>query len=115
MTLEQSDLDMIKNHAVEIFEERVGNAGNSPEKIEREAFRLESQFEQLYSLTAMAARREPDVAATARLWDNLAKTCDLFAGKVFQLSQQSSLGRSAYDNILDIRTAAEELRALHTP
>jgi hypothetical protein len=115
MTLDFADLDTIKNHALERFDRRVDGARDSREQLEREAVRLESQLEQLYSLTAVIARREPDVAATARLWASLVSTCDLFAGKIFQLSQQYSLGRTAYDNILDIRTAAEELRALHTP
>ena len=114
MTLELSDLDTIKNSALERFEERVCSAGDNREKIEREAFRLESQLEQLYSLTAVMARREPEVAGTAQLWGSLVRTCDLFASKIFQLSQQYSLGRAAYDHILDIRTAAEELRALHS-
>jgi hypothetical protein len=115
MTLELSDLDTIKNNALKKFEERVGGAGNKRDEIERESLRLESQLEQLYSFTAMMARRQPDVAGTAKLWDNLVKTCDLFAGKIYQLSQQYSLETAAYDNILDIRGAAEELRALHRP
>jgi len=115
MTLELSDLDTIKNHALEKFEERVGSADASREKMEREAFRLQSQLEQLYSLTAVLARREPDVVATAQLWDGLVKACDLFAGKILQISQRYSLDRTAYDNTLDIRTAAEELRTLHMP
>ena len=115
MTLELSDLDTIKNCALERFEERVCSAGDDREKIEREAFRLESQLEQLYSLTAVMARREPEVAGTAQLWDNLVRSCDLFAAKIFQLSQHYSLGRAAYDHVLDIRTAAEELRTLHSP
>ena len=115
MTLELSDLDTIKKSALERFEERVGSAGDNRERIEREAFRLESQLEQLYSLTAVMARREPEVAGTAQLWDSLVGTCDLFAARIYQLSQQYSLGRTAYDHILDIRTAAEELRALHSP
>jgi hypothetical protein len=115
MTLELSDLDTIKTSALEKFAERVSSAGDNREKIEREAFRLESQLEQLYSLTAVLARREPEVAATAQLWGSLVRTSDLFAAKIFQLSQQYSLGRAAYDHILDIRTAAEELRALHSP
>jgi hypothetical protein len=115
MTLELSDLDTIQRSALERFEERVSNAGDNREKIEREAFRLESQLEQLYSLTAIMARREAEVAGTAQLWSSLVRTCDLFAAKIFQLSQQYSLGRAAYDHILDIRTAAEELRALHSP
>lgn len=115
MTLELSDLDTIKNRALEAFEERVNRAGESREQIELEAFRLESQLEQLYSVTALLARREPDVGATAQLWDSLVRTCDLFAAKVSRLSQRLCLGRSAYDHILDIRSAAEELRALHSP
>ena len=115
MTLELSDLDSLQASALEEFEERVGSAGDNREKIEREAFRLESQLEQLYSFTAAMARRESEVAATAQLWGSLVRTCDLFAAKIFQLSQQYSLGRTAYDHILDIRTAAEELRALHSP
>jgi len=115
MTLELSDLDSLQASALEEFEERVGSAGDNREKIEREAFRLESQLEQLYSFTAVMVRREPEVAATAQLWGSLVRTCDLFAAKIFQLSQQYSLGRTAYDHILDIRTAAEELRALHSP
>jgi hypothetical protein len=47
MTLELSDLDTIKNSALERFEERVCSAGDNREKIEREAFRLESQLAQL--------------------------------------------------------------------
>ena len=115
MTLELSDLDTLKDNALEKFEERVCSAGDNAEKIEREAFRLESQLEQLYSLTAVMARHEVEVAATAQLWSSLVKTCDLFAAKIFHLSQRYSLGRGAYDHILDIRTAAEELRALHSP
>jgi hypothetical protein len=115
MTLELSDLDTIKNNALKIFEERVGSARDNPEEIEREGFRLESQLEQLYSFTAAVARREPDVSRTAELWDGLVKTCDLFAGRIFQLSQQCSFGTAAYDSILDIRSAAEGLRALHNP
>jgi hypothetical protein len=115
MTLELSDLDTIKDGALKKFEERVSDAGDNREQIERETLRLESQLEQLYSLTAIMARREPDVAATAGLWENLVQTCDVFAGKVFQLSQQHSLRTSAYDHILEIRSAAEELRALHSP
>ncbi len=115
MTLELSDLDSIKNNARKKFEERVGSARDNREEIEREVFRLESQLEQLYSFTAAVARREPDVRATAELWDGFVKTCDHFAGRIFQLSQQYSLGTEAYDSILDIRGAAEELRALHTP
>src|SRR5216117_97559 len=115
MTLELSDLDTIKNSALKKFEERVTSAKDNREEIEREAFRLESQAEQLYSVTAALARHEVDLARTAELWDSLVKTCDLFAAKLFQLSQQYSLGTSAYDHILDIRSAAEELRALHRP
>jgi hypothetical protein len=115
MTLELSDLETLKESDLKRFEERLSGAGDNREKIEREAFRLESQLEQLYSFTAVVARREPDVARTAELWDSLVKTCDLFAGKIFQLSQQYSLGTAAYDHILDIRSAAEELRVLHSP
>ncbi len=115
MTLELSDLDTIKNNALKQFEERVGGAGANPVEIEREVFRLESQLEQLYSFTAAVARREPDVARTADLWEGFVQTCDLFAGRIFQLSQQYALGTAAYDSILDIRSAAEELRALHRP
>ena len=115
MTLELSDLDTIKNDALKKFDERVCSAGENRQQIEREAFRLESQLEQLYSFTAVMARREPAVAATAELWEHLVRTCDVFAGKIFQLSQQYSLSTAAYDRILDIRSAAEELRALHRP
>jgi len=115
MTLELSDLDTIKHNALRAFEERVGSARDNPGRIEREVFRLESQLEQLYSFTAAVARREPEMARTAELWDGFVATCDLFAGRIFQLSQQYSLGMAAYDSILDIRGAAEELRALHRP
>ena len=113
MTLELSDLDSIQASALRKFEERVGCAGDNRAAIEREAFKLESQLEQLYSFTAALARREPDVTRTAELWQSLVRTCDLFAGRVFQLSQLHALDTAAYDQILDIRSAAEELRALH--
>ncbi len=116
MTLELSDLDTIKDSALKSFEERVAKASPADrEQMERELVRLESQLEQLYSFTALMARREPEMAKTAELWSRLVRICDLFAGRVFQLSQQHSLNTSAYDHILDIRSAAEELRALHSP
>jgi hypothetical protein len=116
MVLELSDLDVIEESALRRFDERVAKADPANrEGIEREAARLESQLEQLYSLTALMARREPDMAGTAELWGRLVKICDVFAGRVFQFSQQHALSTSAYDNILDIRSAAEELRALHCP
>ena len=116
MILEPSDLDVIQESALRKFDERVAKAGSANrEEIEREAGRLESQLEQLYSFTALMARREPDMAKTAELWQRLVKTCDAFAARVFQLSQQNALNTVAYDSILDIRSAAEELRALHCP
>ncbi len=116
MILELSDLDLIKDSALKKFDERVAKAGpNKRQEIEREAVRLESQLEQLYSLTALMARRQPDVAETAELWQRLVRICDVFASRVLQLSQQHALGTAAYDGILDIRGAAEELRALHSP
>jgi len=115
MTLEFSDLDLIKSNALRTFDERISGAGDDRQAIERETFRLESQLEQLYSFTAALARREDDMARTAELWDRLVKTCDIFAGKIFSLSQEHSLGTTAYDHVLDIRSAAQELRALHSP
>ncbi|PWU09051.1 MAG: hypothetical protein C5B50_28290 [Verrucomicrobia bacterium] len=115
MTLELSDLDTIKEGALKEFEERISTAGDDRQKIEGEAFRLESQLEQIYSLTAAMARREPDIAATTTLWNNLVKTCDAFAGGILRLSEQYSLLTPTYDHILDIRASAEELRALHSP
>ncbi len=116
MTLELSDLDTIKDNALRRFEERVSKAdpANSA-AIERELVRLESQLEQLYSLTAAMARRETDVAKTAELWTRLVRICDSFSSRSFQLAQQYALNPSTYDLILDIRSAAEELRALHSP
>ena len=116
MILELSDLDTIKDNALKKFEERLSKAdpGNR-EEIGREIIRLESQLEQLYSFTAAMARREPEMAGTAELWGRLVRTCDIFAARVFQLSQEHSLTTAAYDNILDIRSSAEELRALHSP
>jgi hypothetical protein len=115
MTLELSDLDVIKDSALRKFDERLAKAGpGNREEIEREAVRLESQLEQLYSLTAIMARREPDVGKTAELWNRLVRICDVFAGRLSQLSQDHTIATSAYDSILDIRGAAEELRVLHT-
>jgi hypothetical protein len=115
MTLELSDLDTLKDTALKNFDARVSKAGlGKPSEIELEGARLESQLEQLYSFTALLARREPDMARTAELWARLVKACDLFAGRIFSLAQQHDLSISAYDRILDIRAAADELRALHS-
>jgi hypothetical protein len=116
MTLEPADLDVISDSALKKFEERIAQAGPANrEQIEREAVRLESQLEQLYSLTALMARRQPDMGETAELWDRLVRICDVFAARLSQLAQQRALGTSAYDSILDIRSAAQELSALHSP
>jgi hypothetical protein len=116
MILELSDLDAIQDNALKQFEERLAKADPSNrEEIERETARLESQLEQLYSFTALMARREPDMAKTAELWARLVRISDVFAGRVFQLSKQHAFATKVYDSILDIRSAAEELRALHSP
>src|SRR5881296_3886450 len=98
MILEISDLEAIQDSALKKFDERVSRAAARREDIEREAVRLESQLEQLYSLSALMARREPDMAKTAELWGRLVKTCDIFAARLFQLSQQHALGTTAYDH-----------------
>jgi hypothetical protein len=116
MTLEPADLETIKDSALKRFDERIAKADPSNRfEIERELVRLESQLEQLYSFTAVMARREPDTAKTAELWIRLVKMCDIFASRAFRLAEQHSLDSSTYDTILDIRSAAEELRSLHTP
>src|SRR3989442_5989747 len=103
MILEISDLDVIKDSALKKFDERVAKADPANrEEIEREAARLESQLEQLYSFTALMARREPDVAKTAELWQRLVKICDGFPARGFHLSQQHTLSTSAYYNNLDL-------------
>lgn len=114
MTLELSDLDTIKDNALKKFEERLSSAGSDREKIERAAFTLASQLEELYSFTVVLAGGEPDLARTADLWSNLVKTCELFADRILQISQQFSLATAACDHILDIRSFAEELRFLHS-
>ena len=115
MIIELADFDAIKDDALRKFEERVSSAMDNRDQLELEAFRLESQLEQLYSFTAAAARREDDMGATAQLWEHLVTTCDLFANRLLQLSKDHSIATTAHDHILDIRSAAEELRALHGP
>jgi hypothetical protein len=116
MILEFSDLETIQETALRSFDERVSKADPADRvRIERELARLESQLEQFYSFTAAMARREPDVSKTAELWARLIKICDSFANRAFQLAQQHGLSTSTYDTILDVRSAADELRALHSP
>jgi hypothetical protein len=116
MNLELADLETIQDSALKALDERIAKTDPSNTgAFERELIRLESQLEQLYSLTAAMARREPDVARTAELWARLVRWCDLFAARAFQLADKYRLNTSTYDTILDIRTAADELRALHSP
>lgn len=115
MVIEPSDLDVLTDSALKKFDERLAESGpGNLEALQREGFRLESQLEQLYSLTAVMARREGDMAKTAELWERLVRTCDVFAARIIQLSQRQAVGTSVYDSILDIRGAAEELRVLHS-
>ncbi len=116
MLIEPSDLDLITDSALKTFDERLAHCDSAkPEAIEREALRLESHLEQLYSLTVVMARREADMAKTAELWQRVVGVCDVFAARLIRLSDQHALGKAAYDHVLDIRGAAEELRALHSP
>lgn len=116
MIVELSDLDSLKESALKGFDERLSKADHTDrDTIEREVVRLESQLEQLYSFTALMARREQDVDKTAAIWARLVRICDVFAARVYQLSEPTPLSSAAYDNMLDIRGAAEELRALHSP
>ena len=115
MTLELSDLETIQDSALKRFDERMARADHENSgAVERELLRLESQLEQLYSLTAALARREADVERTADLWGRLVKACDAFAARAYHLSQRHACATTSHDTILDIRSAAEELRALHS-
>ena len=116
MVVNISDLDRLKESAMQSFEQRLAKADlRNRVEVEREVARLESQLEQLYSFTALIARHETDVTQTADLWLTLVQICDVFAARVYQLSQDHPVAASGYDRMLDIRSAAEELRALHSP
>lgn len=55
------------------------------------------------------------MTGTVELWARVVRICGLFAARLFAISQPQPLGGSAYDQILDIRSVAEELRAPGTP
>ncbi len=115
MVVTFEDIDSLKEAAIQRFNERVTQvAPDVSGEFDAEVARLESQLEQLYALTARMARNEPDVAETAELWARLVKICDEFAHRVYALSQQHPACRASYDHMLDLRCAAEELRALHS-
>lgn len=115
MIVDFEDIEALTDNALKRFEAAVAKADPAdPDEVALEITRLESKLEQLYSFTAIMARREADVVRTADLWRNLVQICDLFAGRVYQLAQRYPIAASTYDNMLDIRGAAEELRVLHS-
>jgi len=118
MILELSDLDAIQDNALKQFGRASGQKADpsNREEIERETARLESQLEQLYSFTALMARREPDMAKTAELWARLVRISDVFAGRVFPALETAMRSpRKCMTASWNIRSAAEELRAPPQP
>jgi len=115
VTLKFEDIDSLKAAAMRRFEERVTQV--DPEvcwEFDAEVARLESQLDQLYALTARIARNEPDVSRTAEIWARFVAISDEFAHRVYKLTLEHPGCRASYDHMLDLRCAAEELRALHS-
>ena len=115
MILTLNDLDALKDAAIKRFDERVAKVDSDIcYEFDAEVARLESQLEQLYSITASMARNEVGVAKTADLWRQMVQTCDEFAGRVQALSKAHPSCTASYDHMLDIRCAAKELVELHS-
>ena len=115
MTIEIGDLEQMTAAALEASNRRLSAPGEEAHREERETARLEALAEQIYALTAAAARREPDVAATAALWQVAVQQCDAIAARLQQVAALREVPDRAYDRVLDIRSAARELQVLHTP
>jgi hypothetical protein len=109
MTIELEDLEKIKDSALESFTK--GVASVSPEI---EAAKLESQLTQLYSLAAIAARREECLDGTARIWATMVSICDAFAAKISEVCHGGTRCVASYDRVLDVRNKCARLQELHS-
>ena len=112
MTIDLSDLERIRDTALQEFEQRV-NAADPGISVDLEVARLESQLLQLYRLAAMAARREETLEQTSALWAVVVGICDAFALKVSARCAQQPLCSAAHDRILDLRNKCRRLQDLH--
>jgi hypothetical protein len=115
MTLELNDFEKLTQQALVAFDRRISaDQPPSPSRAEHELARLESLAEQLYAITAILARREAEMEATARLWANVVEQCDRLASRVNELPSDWRTVRETYDRLLDIRSAARDLQRLHS-
>lgn len=114
MTLDLADLEELTATALAASARRVNVERAALAEVERELARLETLAEQIYALTAMAARREADVETTSALWRGAVQHCDAVAARIHELGRSQPVAQEAYDRVLDIRSAARELVALHS-
>jgi hypothetical protein len=50
----------------------------------------------------------------AAIWTKMVSICDEFARRLSSIASQRKSYRTSYDQILDLRNAAEERRQLHS-
>jgi hypothetical protein len=115
MTLEMQDLDALKDVALQRFDTRVADLSvNGEERIVQEVARLQAELEQIYRVVVLLQKNETGIDRVAELWAKMVAICDTFARRISVLAHSYPSARISHDRILDLRTAAEERRQLHS-
>jgi hypothetical protein len=80
--------------------------------------RLVAKVESTYAVAAKLAHREPTLEGTTAIWSKMVAICDQAAAEIQRIASDSknkpSLDRILDDRILDLRSAAERRRDLHS-
>lgn len=115
MVLDQSDFKALADTAIQRFAE--GVAAADPAicwEFDMEVARLESQVIQLYGISVLLAKREPDLDGVAEVWRGMILVCDTVSQKIRELCRKHPACAASLDRILDIRNKAARLRDLHS-
>jgi hypothetical protein len=110
MTFELIDLQELGESALEDF-------ANSPRAASSDvataAQRLTAKVEATYAVAAKLAHREPTLEGTVAIWSKMMAICDQAASEIQRITPAGD-HKQSLDRILDLRSAAERRRDLHS-
>src|SRR5260370_89333 len=113
MKLELADLDTLKEAAIKKFDDSLAQTiGN--EQRDSQVAQLQAELEQIYRVVVLLQKNETSMELVAAIWTKIVSMCDEFARRLSSIASQRKSYRTSYEQILDLRNAAEQRPQLHT-
>ena len=114
MTFELIDLEQLGESALEDFTQSLeGRSDVVSDQVSGAVQRLVAKVESTYAVAAKLAHREPTLEGTVAIWSKMVTICDQAAAEIQRIAGDSK-NKISLDRILDLRSAAERRRDLHS-